>query len=297
MSWNDIRLLDYVQDTDDNFWIVNDLREGEPRGFMVFEVCYDGPRFNPAMGKPYQRLSDQGIGPVPEVYKRVFRPLDFYKEHRDELTGVWQNYAVAMNKIGVPDSAIGIFGSYLLGFPVQKDVDFVIYGLENLELYYNNQDFFKQLLQAGNISPEHVAYQAQKYSGAFSPRYDLKTVLGRNWSGVQFGQGVGVLSTPRFIDPNRSITPTIAGENTELSGVEVVESLGSALLPRRVKVRVPGRPEIFELVSPLWMLQSFARRGDILDLCCLADFAQKLLVVSDRQNHHVQFRKKSSLIR
>jgi hypothetical protein len=292
---NNIELLDYVEDMDGNFWIANDLRESGPRGFMVYRVDPAGPRYNPQTGQTYVREPDRGIISLPKPYRRIFRPRAFYAEHRPDLTGVWRTYAEALNAVGIEDENIGIFGSYLLGFRIEKDVDFCIYGLDSLARYYVYRDKIKHAVGATSISPEHVAYQVTKYSPQFSVDYPLETIFDRNWSGIQLKNGV--LSTPRFIDPSSMLTPPTGRDIHHFHNVEVQSGLTSALLPRCVPVRLPDYSEPFTLISPLWLLQSFARRGDILKLRCAADFERRLLVLDDRKNHSLKYLKTSSFIK
>ena len=106
-----------------------------------------------------------------------------------------------LNKISIYD--IGIFGSYLIGFDIVNDVDFIIYGRDNLYKYYNNIDLIKKYCNCTDISDEHIEYQYNKFKNLYNHNCDIKTIISRNWSGIQVDKGI--LSTPRFILPERII--------------------------------------------------------------------------------------------
>ena len=129
-----LELLDYVLDYNDNFWIVGYI-DNEFKGYIVYQVDDRSDRYNNITRKYYKKCACHKFEKIP-AYKKVFKPNKFYLENKRNLTGVWKKYVEALNKIGIEDKDIGIFGSYLVGFDVIKDIDFAIYGEENLIKYY-----------------------------------------------------------------------------------------------------------------------------------------------------------------
>ena len=75
-----IELLDYVLDYEDNFWIVEQI-DNEIKGFKVYEVDKNGNRYNNITKKNYSKAKFQKLEIIP-VYKRVFKPNDFYLEKK-----------------------------------------------------------------------------------------------------------------------------------------------------------------------------------------------------------------------
>ena len=154
-----IELLDYILDYDDNFWIMNELIGNKPKGFIVYKVDENGNRFNNITKKRYIKLQNNGEVELPKEYKMLFKPQEFYIENKKNLKGIWKKYVEVLNEIGIEDKDIGIFGSYLIGFDIIKDVDFIIYGLDNLEKYRNNNNFIKEKTNTKFISEKHIDHQ------------------------------------------------------------------------------------------------------------------------------------------
>lgn len=166
-----IELLDYVLDYDDNFWIVNALND-YAWGYMVYSVDSESTRYNEITKKYYKKNLDHGLQIIPQ-YKRIFKPKEFYQSHKESLSGVWKKYITVLNEIGIKDSDIGIFGSYLIGFDIIKDVDFVIYGEDNLKKYYENNEYIKNSINATYITKEHIHHQYEKHKNNYSSNTDL----------------------------------------------------------------------------------------------------------------------------
>ena len=270
-----INLLDYVQDLNDNFWIVN-LIDDYYKGYMVYEVSDEGTKYNNITKKKYIKHNQKGFEIIP-AFKKIYSAHDFYKSHKNKLSGVWKSYVDALNEIGISDDSIGIFGSYLIGFDITKDVDFVIYGRDNLNLYYNYNDYIKNRINATYITKEHMKHQYEKHKNNYSSKCDLFEIISRNWSGVQICEGV--LSTPRFVDLDNQVSPK-DGEK-QIVQVEVISGLESAMLPRFAEVLYEG--EKYKLISNVWKYQSFAKSGDILECLGVVDKISKTIYLSDNE--------------
>ncbi len=285
-----IELLDYVLDKDDNFWIINNITDGVAKGYIVYRVSEKG-KINHITGKKYKKDNDNdGILVVPKDYKMIFNPRIFYKENKGNLVGVWSDYVNVLNEIGIEDKDIGIFGSYLIGFDITKDVDFAIYGKDNLYKYYKNIEYIKEKLGVSSISEEHALYQYNKHKVKFSSKCDLKEIVERNWSGIELDNGV--LSTPRFIDLNAMSIPKKNGIDKEVE-VKVIEGISSTMLPRIAMVEYKG--EEYKIISTLWKFQSFAHVGDVCMIYGNVDEQNKVIIL-DENKYYINYLIKSNKI-
>ncbi len=278
-----IELLDYILDYDDNFWIMNELIGNKPKGFIVYKVDENGNRFNNITKKRYIKLQNNGEVELPKEYKMLFKPQEFYRENKKNLKGIWKKYVEVLNEIGIEDKDIGIFGSYLIGFDIIKDVDFIIYGLDNLEKYRNNNNFIKEKTNTKFISEKHIDHQYQKYKDKYPEECDLKEIIKRNWSGIQVKEGV--LSTPRFIDKNFTNIPEKKGKD-KLVKVKVINGKKSDLLPRVANVLCNG--ETYKIITQMWKFQSFAKKDDIFWVYGNVNEDDKIIIL-DNYNHYIKF--------
>lgn len=286
-----IELLDYIQDMADNFWIVNNITDGIAKGYMVYRVCENGNKFNHLTNKNYIKDNDNlGIIEIPKNYKRLFKPRKFYEDNKSNLNSIWKDYIDVLNEIGIADNDIGIFGSYLVGFDITKDVDFAIYKRENLYKYYENIEYIKRKLNVTSISLEHADYQYNKHKEKFPSQCDLKEIVKRNWSGIQLANGV--LSTPRFIDLNNMSIPKKNGEDKVVT-VTVLEGIETAMLPRLAKVMY--KEEEYQVLSTIWKFQSFAHTEDILEIYGNINEKEKTIILDDT-NYYIKYLKKSEKI-
>ena len=255
-----IELLDYVLDYNDNFWIVESFFDNVAYGLMMYKQSDNGDRLNKITNKKYIKNNPKNLIPIPK-YKRIFKPNEFYKMNVNNLHGIWKKYIEVLNSIGIDNNNIGIFGSYLIGFDIIKDVDFIIYNKENLKKYLDNKDYINKKLNVTNISKEHIEYQCNKFKKHFNDLSDIKKIISRNITGIQISKRV--LSTPRFIEDK---TYSIPKDNNkrEVLKLEVIESINTSLIPRIAKVKLNNK--IYELITPIWKYDSYLRDGDIIEL-------------------------------
>lgn len=284
-----IELLDYILDDDDNFWIVGYISD-VIQGTLIYQVDDNGNRFNHITKKYYTRTSNYKFVPIPAHYKKILKPREFYLQHKNDLPGIWKKYVNVLNEIGIDDNDIGIFGSYLIGFDITKDVDFAIYGMDNLKKYYRNSSYIRKKLDVQYISEQHISYQYNKHKHRHPEKCDLKEMIARNWSGITIKNDV--LSTPRFIDIENMNIPPKEGKDC-LIEAKVIDGLTSALLPRQVKVIY--NKEEYTLFSPFWKFQSFAKKDDILIIYGNVDTKQKVIILDD-DSHYIQYKIKGHFI-
>ena len=278
-----IELLDYILDYDDNFWIMNELIGNKPKGFIVYKVDKNGNRFNNITKKRYIKLQNNGEVELPQKYKMIFKPQEFYKNNKKNHKGIWKKYDDVLNEIGIKDEDIGIFGSYLIGFDIIKDVDFIIYGIDNLNRYRANNYYIKEKTNTGFITKKHVEHQYGRYKDKYPKECDLKKIIKRNWSGIQVKEGV--LSTPRFIDKNFTNIPEKEGED-KLIKVKVIDGTKSDLLPRVADVLYNGI--IYKIITQMWKFQSFARDGDEMWIYGNVNEDKKIIIL-DEYKYYIKF--------
>lgn len=276
-----LNLLDYCLDNEDNFWIVNKISNNLSYGYIVYKVDKNGTRFNPLTQKKYSKCLPEKLYPMPakENIKCVFKPNEFYKFNKNNLPGIWKKFALALNNIGIKDNNIGVFGSYLVGFDVIKDVDFVVYGSRALKNCYKNIENINAQLGATNISEKYVQYQYEKFKSFYNPKTSLKKIISYNWAGVQVDK---ILSTIRFILPKKQTIPQIDAGKRKIVGV-VLDGVFSACFPRMAKIKV--NDEIYDVITPLWKLQSFAVDGEKLEIFASVDDNKKIILIKDKDDY------------
>ena len=283
-----IELLDYILDNNDNFWMVSNITENTYKGHIVYKVSDKG-RYNHLTNKYYTKETDsKGIIEIPNEFQRIFKPQSFYINNKQNLKGIWKKYVNILNEIGIEDTNIGIFGSYMIGFDITKDVDFIIYGKNNLHKYYQNINYIKEKLKVTSISKEHIEYQYHKHKAKFNKKCDLYEIISRNWSGIELDNGV--LSTPRFIDKNNMNIPNKKGFDKVIQA-KVLEGFYSVMLPREAIVEYNN--EIYKVYSTLWKFQSFAHQDDIIEIFGNIDYKNKLIILDDNK-YYINYINKSN---
>ena len=274
-----IEFLDYVLDLNDNFWIINNVTDEGIYGYMIYKKDDNGDRYNNFTKLKYTKQYDNYLIRIPK-YKKVYKPRDCFKNHRNEIPLIWKKYVKALENVGIND--IGIFGSFLIGFDPIKDIDFVIYGLDNYKKYYDNIEYIKNYIGATSITPSHINMQYNKHKNNYSDKCDLKKIISRNWSGVELDNGV--LSTPRFVIDGY-ISPTKKGIEATHK-VEIIDSTLSDFVPRRAKALLNGIE--FEIISPIWKFQSFARNKDKMEIYGNYDYDNHVIILDER-SHYIQY--------
>lgn len=276
--------LDYILDYNGDIWIVTYFHADEPYGYIIYKRSSEGDRCNSITGYRYFKCNESISCPIPAA-KQIYRPREFFHEHYDELEGLWRCFADQMIMAGIQPERIGIFGSYLLGFEIIKDIDFVLYGDDSLKTYYENKDRIKKCCGCRYISKEHIDYQIKKYGSNYHDSCDLKGIIKRNWSGIQTGDGIGVLSTPRFIPDIKVNIPKCTGDNRVIE-CTVVSGLTSSFVPRYCEVLY--NKELYRLITPFWMFQSFAKDGDRIRIRCDVNEKDKLFLLISN-DHWLQY--------
>ncbi len=253
---------DYVLDRKNNFYIV--------KGYWnfknilcsrVFALDPNGERYNTLLKRNFRKVLDFGLITLSKKeVKRIFEPFEFYASNKSLLKGVWAKIALQLEKYVGED--LGIFGSFLLGFEVKKDVDFVIRGVKNCIKLKKKMQKIREKLGFTSITKEHINYQVKKY-GAFHNlrKNSFEKMFKNKWSAIQIKPGL--LTTIRFIYKEKEIPENIF-ENRIVSRIkvagEVIEDIGSNFCPRYFKIK--SKNEIFTIGTYYWVYQSCVKVGD-----------------------------------
>ena len=144
---------------------------------------------------------------------------------------------------------------YLIGFNIEKDVDFVIYGKENCKKIKNNIKFIREYLGATEITNDHIKYQINKYKGRFSEFNNFDKMLCNKWSSIQIKDGI--LSTIRFAYKENEVYENYFDRKiisiVKIKG-KVIDDFGTNFCPRTFTVNANGKNYI--IATYFWIYQS-----------------------------------------
>jgi len=256
MTDKDLQNCDYVLDKKDNFWII---QKGGSVVYAnpVFSANKQGDRYNHITKKRYKKVIAKNQNPEileKPLIKKVFHPREHFNKNFNRLSGIWRKVPESLMRIGIDKKDIGIFGSSLIGFEIEKDVDFVVYGKENCIKIMNNIDFIRKYVKANKISEEHINYQSKKYSLFLTPKNDFKKMLRNKWSSLQIAPGL--LNTIRFVYKIDEMPKNIGikkGKKKIISG-KVIDSFGTNFVPRIFYMNSDGK--LIRVLTYFWAYQS-----------------------------------------
>ena len=258
-----IQDCDYVMDDEGKFYIVRGYWNNEEILVnLVWAPTENGTRFNNITNKNYTKVIDENIVPIKlNKFSKHFDPREKLRRNYSKIKNtIWGNFVDIFIEIGIPLEDIGIIGSYLIGFSVEKDIDFVVYGMENRNKLKENIDKIKSYLNATSITKEHIDYQAKKHGALFSNFNTFDKLLCNKWSSIQIGEGL--LSTIRFVYKENEIPEDLFSKNKigkfEIEGM-VANSSGSDFSPRIFEI-ISGE-EKYLVGSYFWIYQSCVKEG------------------------------------
>lgn len=257
---NNLQNCDYILDKKDNFWII---QKGGPVIYAnpVFSVDKKGGRYNQITKKIYKKVIAENQNPQilkKSQIKRLFRPREYFHKNAYKLSGIWKKIPKSLMISGVNKKDIGIFGSSLLGFKIEKDVDFVVYGKENCIKVMKNIEAIRRYANAKKISKAHIAYQSKKYSSFLTSKNDFKKMLKNKWSSLQIAPGL--LNTIRFVYKRNEAPKGIEikkGEEKTFEG-RVIDSFGTNFVPRIFYINSGGK--VIRALTYFWAYQSCVKR-------------------------------------
>ncbi|MCX6750515.1 MAG: hypothetical protein NTZ83_03585 [Candidatus Pacearchaeota archaeon] len=250
-----LNACDYILDKKDNFWIVQYTKGDKAYGNLVFAPNSKGERFNHLLNKSYIKVinQNQNINEIKNI-KKVFKPRPFFNKNYKNLIRKWKKLADALIFIGINKNDIGIYGSYLIGFDIKRDIDFVIYGKSNYKKLLKKIELIRRIIRAKKISSRHINYQAKKYQLFLSKKNNFEQMLKNKWSSLQISKNN--LATLRFVYKNNEIkedTKLRKGKSKIITG-RVLNSLGASLIPRTFSIKYKNKTT--RVLTYFWAYQS-----------------------------------------
>lgn len=253
-------------DVNNDFFIIRGYHHPHGRLYAtkVFEEDKNGDRIN-ENGLRYKKVvRDKIISLEKSLVIKHFKPRK--AKVKENLSGIWKEIFDYLTKINVPKRDIGIFGSTLIGFPAVKDVDFIIYGLDNLKKVKANIRKLKNTCGFSDISKEHIAYQSKKYSNSQNINFtNFNKTLQNKWSSLQIKKGL--LMTIRFGLKDHEISPAFKvdlykkGKEICVEG-RVMEDIYTNLCPRIFKIK--SRNKTYIIKTLFWAYQSCVKDKDLV---------------------------------
>ena len=255
---------DYVLDKKNRFYIVRGYwNDKDILANLVFIPLIEGDRYNKENGLFYKKVIDENILPIKlnkKDIKKIYKPREKFKYFHKELPEPWKTLAKKLAEIVGIDN-VGIFGSYLIGFDTKKDVDFIVYGLDNFAKIKENVLEILKVVNGKTITTKHIKYQMKKHAKYFSNFTNFDKLLRKKWSSIQIAPGI--LSTIRFAYLENEIPPnpfvTEIAKQIEIKG-KVISDLGSNFSPRTFEIESGDKK--YTVATYLWIYQSCVRNGD-----------------------------------
>ncbi len=254
---------DYFCDQQGDIYIVRGYRHPLPliRAQLIYQKCANGTRIRNTGEKYHKIVRDEIVYINEQEISEYFQPRN--NPIRYQLTGIWLDIYNQLKAI-VPESAIGIFGSTLLNFPVTRDVDFIVYGLTNCKLLKENFNSFKLALHVPGISLDHIDYQTKKFAASHNLKTNsLTKTLANKWCTVQIAPGIS--NTIMFgYEPDELADWIIAddeiGQEIQISGI-VLDDLRSNFCPRVFSLET-NDGKIYDIKTYYWAYHSCVKTGD-----------------------------------
>lgn len=256
---------DYIIDRKNRIFIVRGYYNDEYiLAYLVYQPSESG-RYN-QNGIRYEKVIYSNQLPYKVRFEdvvKVFKPREKYSESKDSLPRGYEKFPSAFEKIGIPQNDIGIFGSYLVGFKEVKDVDFILYGMKNMEKLKNGLECF---CSEANVLPIDSAYVERciRKLSVYSPYPTYigspHTLFSNRWSTFKVN---GEFSTIRFGYKENEIPPNPYSSPVEREVVirgQVTDDAHCGFSPRRFKI---GE---YEIATYFWLLQFCVKKGQRVEV-------------------------------
>jgi len=276
---------DYVLGDDGSFYIIRGYWD-ECLACKVFSPDKFGDRFNNITKEMYSKVIEgYHIPRVLGSYKKYFKPRENLDSNFKDLRGIWKRFYNEILNCGIQKEDVGIMGSYLIGFDVKKDVDFVVYGIENCKLLKSKISSLKKNLGATSITNEHIEYQINKHTRGYSRNNSFRKLLNNKWNSVQISDGI--LSTIRFVYKEGEILENYFNKKIVLEKIisgEVVEDLNSSFSPRSFVVRTKDR--VYTVATYLWIYQTCVKNGTKVKI--KGNLREDNIITLDKFSHWIE---------
>lgn len=197
------------------------------------------------------------------------------------------------------EDAVGIFGSSMFNLHltpeglVRKDVDFVIDGLDHVDLLRRSLPGIRQHLGFHEISEIRQFQQYQRYQKVFQNKHNtMKEIIKRRWTGLQLSEHI--VSTLRFREKN-IILPlelvydtTVVQRDVVLSG-RISNADRSNLFPRMFTLET--KKQVYPVYLLWWKFSTPARENDRVNICGnkMILEGREVIRVTNFRNHWLAF--------
>ncbi len=284
--------LDYILSKDKIFYLVKGYYHTEDGVFAypVFWPDPNGQRIHPELGnytKDVSDFSNEKIFALHPEYKHGFIPKNIPLVKRGDIiqtfhprekipqfllnkeNNVWhQLFQYLVEELKISQNDIGIFGSYLIDLSHDKngkqakDIDFAIYGFENLHKMKNGIEKLLNHFDFTHISKEHILYHKDKFGKYFDSSINsFEKTLANKWSSIQIAPGL--LATLRFVyKPDEIPRNPIASpvdSPVRIEGV-VTKDIGTNFMPRVFEIKTKNGN--YSVVNYFWGFQECVKNGD-----------------------------------
>jgi predicted nucleotidyltransferase len=257
---------DYIMDRRNRFFIVRGYYNNEDiLACLVYQPSENG-RYNKENGIRYDKVIYSNHMPYKVKFEdvvKVFKPREKFQERKYVLPKSYANFPSAFSNIGIPEDDIGIFGSYLIGFEVVKDIDFIIYGMENARKLKNNVERFCSdagVLPTGSAYVERCVKKLAVNSPYPSYIKSPRALFSNKWSTFKVDNE---FSTIRFGYKENEIPPNPYSSPVEkevvVSGY-VTDDTHCMFSPRRFLM------EDYEVATYFWLLHLCVKNGQRVEV-------------------------------
>lgn len=305
--------LDYFLSKDRIVYLVKGYYH-PPGGVFAYPVFWpdeNGDRTHAQWGKYRKDVSDFGkkifeihseyqhnfvpqntpLVPLEDILE-VFHPRNKIKQFKQEWKGsVWHDiFSYLTERLGIPESDMGIFGSYLVDLNRDekgqhvKDVDFVVYGLENFSKVKNGMEDLLKHFGFSHISKEHIVYHQEKFGKLFNEKINsFEKTLANKWSSIQIESGL--LNTLRFVYKAEEVPvnpiATEAERPIAIQGI-VEDSDGANFMPRVFSVWAGKK--LYTIVTYFWAFQACVKNGE--EVLIIGNLHKNSAVISVDSGEH-----------
>jgi hypothetical protein len=203
---------------------------------------------------------------------------------------IWGKIIRELVALGIDKNDIGIFGSKRLDFTNIKDVDFIVYGYNNMLLIKENMEAIKKNIGLYNHTIKHAKYQAKVHGKYYSGRNNnLILCLLNKWSTCAFTPEL--TTTIRFVNPHvysgKLIKQMLYGRRRtkihSFTGV-VSDSDGASFIPRTFTISNKGLS--YKVFSTLWIFHQCVKNNDLIKV---SGFLRNDTIILERYEHGIRF--------
>jgi len=244
---------DYFFDSSGNIYLVRGYLHppGSVYAKMIYQKDEAGTRLDNFGNHYIKQQLDDGLLISKDSIVSYFKPRQ--ATILKSLSGIWKNIYNSLLNSGVAKEDIGVFGSALVNFPVIRDVDFIVYGVDNCQLIRRQINKIKSDLGFTDISPDHIKYQAQKFGASHNlAATNFEKTLSNKWSTMQIVPGIS--NTIVFGYREEEVTSELdasdrPGREIIITGI-VLDDLYSNFVPRIFKISSAG--QIYTIKTLFW---------------------------------------------